>query len=96
MMANGFVQLFFWAIGGWLTGLIMKSAGIKLKGGYLFLMLLGWGLAGILGMVGSMFLNDGNIDPIPEFFIPYGLIVGMVGGFVTIRQIAKARKKQSN
>ena len=93
MMGSSPLYVIFWAIGGWITGLVMKSAGIKMKGGYVFLMLLGWALAGFLGMIGALYINEGYMGESVSFFLPYGIIAGTVGGIVTVRQIAKARKK---
>lgn len=91
-----FLQLLLWGIGGWITGLVIKSAGLKLKGGHLFLMLIGWGGAGILAMLGWAMLSDGMYYEEPSATLAYGGFIGMMGGLVTIRQIAKARRKKSS
>ena len=89
-----FLSVLVWAFGGWITGLIMKSAGIKMKGGYLLLMLLGWGLAGVIALYVTAFASQGFISG-GGFNALLGLTAGAVGGIVTIRQIAKARKKKA-
>lgn len=89
------VQVIIWAVGGWITGLVIKASGIKLSGGYLFLMLVGWAIAGVLGLIGFIGLSDGMLYEEPIYVVFYGAIIGVVGGFFTIRQLAKARKKRS-
>jgi hypothetical protein len=89
------VPIILWAIGGWITGLLIKSAGIKLKGGYIFLMFLGWGVAGLIGLIAWSVLSDGSFYENPGATTMYGLVVGMIGGLITVRQLAKARKKRS-
>lgn len=89
------IQILIWALGGWITGLLIRSAGIRLRGGSIFLMLLGWGIAGILGMIGWAYFSEGNFYEEFQSALFYGLILGAVGGLVTIRQLAKARKNAS-
>jgi len=40
-------------------------------------------------------LSDGSFYENPGATTMYGLVVGMIGGLITVRQLAKARKKRS-
>ena len=91
-----FFYIFIWMLGGWITGLVLKNTGLAIKGGHIFLMFIGWGIAGIFGILGVATITGGGfMEELFDFGL-YGLIVGIVGGLVTVRQIAKARKKKQN
>ena len=76
-------------------GLLLKSAGLQLKTGHLFLMLFGWGLAGLLGMITWTVLTEGIYYYHLSGTLIYGLSCGVIGALVTIRQVAKARNKKT-
>jgi undecaprenyl pyrophosphate phosphatase UppP len=81
-----------WVICAWVTGLILKNAGVKIKGGHIFLMLVGWGLAAVISLIGIGIVYEGVFFEDLAQFLLYGLIFGVIAGIVTIRQIAKVRK----
>jgi hypothetical protein len=99
MDSSLFIPIFYifaWVICGWIAGLIMKNAGINITGGHVFLMFLGWGLAGIISTIVILIITEGEMFEDLGQFLIYGAIFGIIAGIVTIRQIAKARKKRQS
>lgn len=84
--------LLAWALGGIITGLLLKGSAPKFKGGQVFAVMIAWIIAGIIAFIVSAILAQ----PFEEFVMTggvYGIVAGIIGGWLTVRQISKARKK---
>jgi uncharacterized membrane protein YeaQ/YmgE (transglycosylase-associated protein family) len=65
-----------WAIAGWLVGRIMRGRG------YSVLTNVALGLVG--GIVGSIVLNALNLGGIGDIWLVGSIIVGVIGGVITV------------
>ncbi|MCJ7624347.1 MAG: hypothetical protein MUO76_12655 [Anaerolineaceae bacterium] len=83
--------LLAWALGGIITGLLLKGSIPKFKGGQVFAVMIAWIIAGITAFIIIAF--PVYMPGFSSFGGIYGLAAGIVGGWLTVRQIRKAQKK---